>query len=320
MTDHPCPPVLVQVVRDGVVESEHRGHAAVVAIDGTVVEAIGEDPVIYPRSTLKPFQALATLDLTAAAGHDLTPRGVAIACASHAATDDQVIEVAHLLALGGFDESALLCPPALPTDEAALLAVDGPAPIASNCSGKHAGFLLAQQAAGDAPERYLEVDSAVQRQVAERLVDSTGAAPSGPGVDGCGAPAWRLPLSAVARGYARLAAASSGALARVLSAMRSRPDLVGGAGSPDIELMQADGRVVAKRGAEAVFAAGASLPEGTIGVAVKIGDGGGRAAAPVAAALLRRAGARVPAHVLAPPVLGGGRPRGALTVHLPGPQ
>ena len=88
-----------EIVRDGVVESRHRGHAVVVDPEGTVVRAVGADPIVYPRSTVKPFQALAVLDLLADAGRELSPQAIAIAAASHIATDDQVIEAAHLLAL-----------------------------------------------------------------------------------------------------------------------------------------------------------------------------------------------------------------------------
>lgn len=317
----PCPPLLVEVYRDGAVESVHRGHAIVAGSDGRMLRSIGADPVIYIRSAIKPFQTLAVLDLLADVGRELPPQGIAIASASHQATDDQVIEAAHLLAQAGLDESALQCPAALPADEASLAAVDRPERIAYNCSGKHAAFLLAQVAAGGDPANYLDPDSPVQRRVRERIAEFAGVEPAGPGVDGCGAPAWRLPLSGLARAFALLAGATEGRSAAVLAGMRSRPDLVGGPGSPDTALMAADGRVVAKRGAEAVFGAGATgVDAGTIGIAVKIDDGGSRAVAPVAAALLREAGAQVPDAVIAPPVLGGGRARGTLVVHLPTAQ
>lgn len=310
----PCPPVLVDVVRDGAVESAHRGWVAVVDADGTLVQRIGGTPVVYPRSTLKPFQAAAVLDLLADCGVEVSAEGVAIACASHTGSDDHAIEAAHLLALAGVDEGALRCPTALPADEAALLRSDGATRIAHNCSGKHAAFLLAQVAVGADPARYLDPHSAVQRRVAERIAAVAGATPLGPGVDGCGAPAWRLPLVALARGFVRFVTARQGPLARVAAAMRGRPDLVGGHDAPDSLLMRADRRIVAKRGAEGAFAAAAPGPDGPFGVAVAIEDGGGRAAAAVAAALLRAAGLRVPDAVVAPPVLGGGRPHGALTV------
>jgi L-asparaginase II len=323
-----APPVLATVVRDGVVESVHRGHLAVVDAEGTVLAGVGDPAaVVYARSSVKPLQALATLQLLADAGvaDQLGDAGLAIACASHAGTDVHQIEAAHLLALAGLDESALRCPPALPSDIPALLVHGEATRLAHNCSGKHAAFIWAQAAAGADPAAYLDVDSRIQQQVREHLAAVTGAAPEGPGVDGCGAPAWRLPLAALATGFARLAAprrsaAGGGAAAgcaagleRVRSAMTAHPDLVGGAEAADTMLMRADRRVVAKRGAEAVLAVGVAGVGGAgrpVGVGVKIADGGPRAGPPAVAAVLEALGVSVPRALGRPVVLGGGRPHG----------
>ncbi len=308
-------PILAQLTRDGVVESVHRGSVAVCTPDGVVVAALG-DPRrdTYVRSSVKPFQALAVLELLGSGGPDLGQRGLAIASASHFGGDDHQIEAARLLALADLDESALRCPPALPVDHLAALSQREPTPLAHNCSGKHAAFLLAQVATGRDPSTYLAPDEPLQKAVFEQLRRVSGETPLGPGVDGCGAPAWRLPLAGLATAFARLAEAGEGDLLRVSAAMSMYPDLVGGPGSADTALMQADGRVLAKRGAEAVFAAAAALPNGPVGIAVKIADGGNRAAAPVAACLLSALGARTPEQVRRPAVLGGGRPHGALEV------
>lgn len=340
----PAPPILVRVVRDGVVESVHRGSVAVADADGALLAGLGEpERETYVRSAVKPLQALAVLDLLSLAGIALDRAGIAIACASHAGADDHLIEAARLLALAGLDESALRCPPALPTDLAALCAASEPTRLAHNCSGKHAGFLYAQVAAGADPARYLDLASPVQRRVRERLAEVSGTRPRGPGVDGCGAPAWRLPLTRLATAFARLARAvpaaplaagpadqgapgagangaadrdaTERALGLVVSAMTARPELVGGAGAHDTAVMIADGRVVAKRGAEAVFAAGVrGLAGGPVGVAVKVADGAGRAAGPTAGAVLAALGCTVPATVRAPEILGGDRPHGRLEV------
>lgn len=309
----PCPPALVNVVRDGVVESEHRGHVAVADASGALHWALGQpDLLLYPRSAAKPFQALASLELLTEAGGDLRGESLAVACASHEGSHAQQTEVAYLLALGGLDESALRCPPALPVDLPTLLAQGVPTALAHNCSGKHAAFLLAH--GGGDPERYLDPASRLQRRVRDHLAAVSGGVPAGPGTDGCGAPAWLLPLRALATGFARLAAADTGPLGRVRAAMTARPDLVGGAASADTALMLADAGVVAKRGAEAVLAAGWSGPQGPLGVAVKVADGAARAAAPTVAAVLGALGARVPDALAAPPVLGGGRLHGRLEV------
>lgn len=308
----PDGPILVRVVRDGVVESRH--HATVVVADpgGRVVAALG-DPELptYVRSAAKPLQALATLELLRAAGLDLTPEGLAIACASHIGTDEQQIEAAHLLALADLDESALQTPAALPADHPTWCAQRVPSPLAHNCSGKHAAFLYAHTASGAPVETYLDPNSDLQRLVRERLSTTTGQDLTGPGIDGCGAPAWILPLRGLAIGFARLAAGVDG-LARVRDAMVARPDLVGGHGCDDTAAMVTDSRVVAKRGAEGVLAAGLPVGGGHLGIAVKVGDGADRAAGPLVGAALRALGARVPDGLVARPVLGGGRPRGAV--------
>lgn len=305
---------LLRLVRNGVVESVHSGSAVVCSADGEIVAALGDpDRLTYVRSTVKPFQALATLELLAGAGLTLDTDALAIACSSHDGTESQQIEAARLLAEAGLDESALRCPPALPREPGAAWRQRDAESLAHNCSGKHAGFLWATVAAGADPAGYLELDSPVQQRARAHLEEVCGAVPEGPGVDGCGAPAWLLPLRALALGFARLAAGSSENLARARDAMRARPLLVGGPASVDTALMRADGSVVAKRGAEAVFAAGVVGGTG-LGVAVKITDGSTRADSPVVAALLEAVGCRVPPEVRRPPVLGGGRPQGALEV------
>jgi L-asparaginase II len=314
MTADACPPVLATVTRDGVVESAHRGHVAVCDVDGTVLAGLGApgDPV-YVRSAAKPFQALATLEALDAAGIALPSEALAIACASHVASDTHQIEAAHLLALADLDEDALRCPEAHADDRRAALDTGRATRLAHNCSGKHAGFLLAQVAAGRDPARYLDVDDGLQVAVRDHLAAVSGTTPTGPGIDGCGAPAWRIPLAGLATGFARLAAGADPALRRIGAAMRAHPELVGGAGLPDTALMAADDRVVAKRGAEAVFAAGALTERGPVGVAVKVADGGDRACGPAVAAVLAALGLDVPDAVRSPAVLGGGVPHGAIS-------
>lgn len=309
------PPVLVRVLRDGVVESVHRGHVVVADAAATVRWSLGEAGFpTYVRSAAKPFQAVATRSLLAEAGLDLPLEGLAIACASHVGSATHQIEAAHVLALAGLDEAALRCPAALPEDVPALVDQRGvPVPLAHNCSGKHAGFLYAHTATGGAPADYLALDAPVQRRAREALGDLLGAPPAGPGVDGCGAPAWVLPLAGLAAGFARLAAGGPD-LAVISAAMRARPDLVGGDGCPDTALMRADPRVVAKRGAEGVLAAGAVVDGRPVGVAVKVEDGANRAPGPVVAAVLESLGCRVPPELRAPVVLGGGRPHGLVEV------
>src|ERR1700741_3328630 len=77
-------PVLVEVVRGGLVESRHRGAVAVVDADGAPVLALGEVArPVYPRSAVKPLQALPLIESGAAERYGLGDQEVALACASH---------------------------------------------------------------------------------------------------------------------------------------------------------------------------------------------------------------------------------------------
>ena len=306
---------LVRVVRNDVVESTHTGHVVVCDGDGRTLASLG-DPhrSTYVRSAVKPFQELAVLEILDGAGVTLDLDSMAIACASHDGSDDQQIQAARLLAEADLDESALLCPAALPRDPDTAWHQRWPYPLAHNCSGKHASFLLASVTMGADPATYLDVDHPLQRMVADAVRDACSTQLSGPGVDGCGAPAWLVPLDALATGFARLVAGSTPPLQRVRDAMQARPELIGGPGAYDTEFMQADGRVVAKRGAEAVFAAGAMVGDRALGIAVKITDGGHRADGPVTAALLHALGIATPEPIRRTPVVGGGVPQGVLEI------
>ncbi|MDH7569283.1 MAG: asparaginase, partial [Armatimonadota bacterium] len=102
--------LVVEVWRDGLVESEHHIHAAVCDADGRVLRAWG-DPgrVAFPRSSLKPLQAMALVESGAAEAAGLNDAEVAIACASHGAEPFHLEVVRSVLAKAGIEESALRC-------------------------------------------------------------------------------------------------------------------------------------------------------------------------------------------------------------------
>lgn len=298
-------------MRDGAVDALHVGHLAVVTADGRLIAGHG-DPgaVVYPRSALKPFQAAAALGLS---GVEVPDDELAIIAASHTGSGAQQAAVQRVLGRAGLGADALRCPMALPTDAVALRQRPPPTRLAHNCSGKHAGFLLATTAAGQDPGGYLTDGAAVQRAVRIAVGDACHHDAQGPGVDGCGAPAWRLPLSALARGFTALLT-DGGTLARVARAMRVHPGLVGGHAVVDTVLMQAEPAIIAKRGAEGVLGIAARADAGPVGVALKVADGGVRAVGPVAVAVLDALGLHGAAALARPVVLGGGAPHGAVEV------
>jgi L-asparaginase II len=311
--------VLAEVVRSGFVESVHAGSAIAVRGDGSTVVALGvpAQPV-FPRSCLKPLQAVGMLR----AGLDVDDEELAVICASHNGEDVHISVVRRILAGAGLDESALANAEAMPLGvEAArahFLAGGGPDRIHQNCSGKHAGMLATCVGAGWPTEGYLDVTHPVQRAIRETVEELTGESAAAVGVDGCGAPVYAVSLHGIARAFARLVLSSEGTTERrAADAMRARPDLVGGSGRDVTTLMAAIPGLVVKDGAEGCAAAAI---DGGASVAVKVGDGSGRARTPVLIALLRALGAdRVPGadnsvldSLATVPVFGGGRTVGEI--------
>jgi len=318
---------LVNVYRGREIESFHGGSIAVVDSTGRLVAHLG-DPQLktFLRSAAKPFQALPLLEAGGGAEFGLAPEEIALICASHAGTPRHVAVAAAILRKGEFDETDLLCGAHEPYDEksAADLRQAGEAPSAlhNNCSGKHAGMLLACQLMDAQPATYLESSHPLQKEILDATCRFTRLQPAevSLAVDGCGVPTYYMSLYRAALAYARLAATSSGltesagglpdyaASARdVVEAMTSYPFYVAGGQSMTTPLMESFGKqILGKEGAEAFYAM-AIFPtaeqkkerprlfgNGPVGVALKVADGSAqRARDPVVLRTLEQLGISV---------------------------
>ncbi|MFO1155164.1 MAG: asparaginase [Rhodospirillales bacterium] len=297
-SEHTSNPVLVEITRGDSCESRHRGAACVANGEATIAAWGDVDAVVFPRSAVKPLQALPLIATGAAARFRLSPPELAIACGSHGGEARHVRTVAGWLARLGYGPGALVCGPHPPLNEAAAedLVRRGEAPgrLHNNCSGKHAGFLSVARALGVSAADYDAPEHPVQRRVAATLAALAGldARALRYGIDGCGVPAFALPLATLARAFARFAAAddndeeAKGAPV-IRAAMLSHPEFVAGTGRFDTEIIAAAaGAVLVKGGAEGVVVA--ALPPQGLAIAVKIDDGAKRAAEAAMAALLLR--------------------------------
>lgn len=307
----PAPPVLAETTRRDVtsgahvVESRHRGHLVVIGPDGNG-RALGDrDHVTFARSAVKPFQATACLEILDESGEvSLTNEELAVAWASHRAESRHQDAVRSLLARSGGDVADLTCPPATPPDDATV----SESPLLHNCSGKHAMFALAGAALGVPRSRRLDPNGVLQERVLGHLAEALGP-PVAVAVDGCGAPAVAVPLARLARGFGRLI--EEDRYRRVRMAGLAAPWHVGGEGRLESALLVSG--VVAKPGAEAVFGAAWLDADGRPwSAAVKIDDGGSRAAPVVMQGLLADLGVVSRDLWAPPPVLGGGRPQGVV--------
>lgn len=267
------------------VESVHTAHAAVVR-DGELVGAVGDAGLVtFMRSAAKPFQALALAEEEPG----LPPEELAIACASHEATPEQLRLVASLLARAGAREDELAC------------GEEHGSKSGHNCSGKHAGMLAHCRHRGWPTFDYRDAGHPLQREILDVVARMSGEPPGAValGVDGCGVPAFHLSLKGMATAYARLWRGDeaggwealpvgwAGAAREIVEAMAAEPWMTAGTGRTCTRVSEASaGRVVPKVGAAGIFCA--VLRDRGLGLALKVEDGSSRAASAALVESLRQ--------------------------------
>ena len=289
----PTPDSFVPVAitsRSGLDESVHFGAVVGLGPSGAIEFAAG-DPhaVVYPRSSNKPMQAVAMVR----AGLRLPPELLALVCASHDGTPVHTAAAGRILGSAGLDESALANTASLPlhqpSAEAVLRAGAPRTALLMNCSGKHSGMLATCVHNGWAHDpSYLAVDHPLQLAITAAIDELCDEPHAHIGVDGCGAPAHAMSLVGLARAFRAIATGAAGAAGDdVYAAMTTHPVMVGGDGRDVTKFMQHVPGLMAKDGADGVFAA--ALPDGRA-IALKIADGGDRARPPLMVAALQALG------------------------------
>ncbi|WP_243790337.1 asparaginase [Saccharopolyspora gloriosae] len=311
-----APVPLVELVRGGLREGVHFGSAVLLDVDGSVLRSAGDvASPMFPRSTVKPAQALAMLR----AGLELPDNAdLALGAASHNGEPGHIERAAAILRRHGLSEGALRCPPDQPghepTRERWLADGTGRSRLAMNCSGKHAAMLATCVQLGWPVEDYLDPQHPLQLGARETISELSGDRIETTTVDGCGAPLFAISLTGLARLFRGMVTAG-GAAGRVADAMRTHPWLVAGTDRDDTELMTVVPGLLSKIGAEGVLAL--ALPDGRA-AAVKISDGASRARGPVAIEVLRAFGVDITGGrlkgIAEQPLLGGEKEVGVLRV------
>jgi L-asparaginase II len=270
--------IVVEVRRNGVVEARHRVHAVAVQQGAVVAEAGNGSLACFMRSSSKPIQALPL----ARAREDLGERDLAIASASHHATEEQIAAVRALLAKAPATE-----------DELELGIQEGRRPerVFHNCSGKHAGMLALCRARGWDARGYRLPGHPVQDACRDAHAEAAevDAAELATATDGCGVVTFALPLERMAYAFSRFERLPAGP--GIAAAVRAHPELVGGRDGADVGLMRAAPGWLAKGGAEGLLC-GASVDG--VGIALKSQDGASRPLGPALAAFLAPLGVDLP--------------------------
>jgi L-asparaginase II len=305
----------VSLAHEQTLESIHFGAVTAVDVKGQLFAWYGDpNTITFLRSSAKPFQALPFLERGGHIAYNLTPREIALICSSHSGTDEHVRVVQSIQDKAHVQEADLLCgahpPTHEPTAEALRQRGEQPTPNRHNCSGKHSGMLAFARLENLPIENYIDPEHPIQQIILQTFAEMCGLAVGEVkvGTDGCSAPNFAVPLYNAALGFARLCDPESGnvlpkaradACRVITNAMITNPDMVGGPGRFDTQLMEIGrGRILSKGGAEGFQAMGllpGALGPGSqaIGIVIKVADGDlkGRAIPAVSLEVLRQLGA-----------------------------
>jgi L-asparaginase II len=287
---------VVEVLRNGSVESIHRGSIAVVDRNGNRLFFWGDfDFPTIMRSCAKPFQALPLIESGAADHFGLTDEELAIATGSISGQDFQEAAVRSILKKIGLNEAALQCGTHRPfhSPTAKRLEKEGKkaGPLRNSCAGKHAGILATCVFKNWPLETYTQLSHPIQRWIFEKVSEFTGVKANQIQIstDGCGLPTFQVPLKNLALSFARLTVRDESGISRLMACACQYPEMVAGENRICTDLIRTTrGRVFGKIGGEAVY--GISLFERGLGIGIKIEDGSLRGLTPTVVEVLRALG------------------------------
>jgi len=289
--------IIIDVTRGDGIESRHIAYGVVVDENGDIVYSTGDSNYLTCiRSSLKPFQAAASVQAGAVKAAGFSEQELALMCASHFGEDIHIKTAKTMMKKLELSSKYYECGSHYPYNKDARLELysknKSAQPWHNNCSGKHAGMLACAKHLNASLNGYVSPNHPVQQCILNYVSDLTDNKNFSIAIDGCSAPTPFLPLSSLASLFQKLAASDRPELKKVYTVMTKYPYIIAGKNRFDTDFMKVmKGRAVSKGGGEAVNGMGIRMPDGKVfGVATKILDGSQRAGPIATVALLERTG------------------------------
>ena len=304
-------PLRVHINRNGVAESSYEVDIALCDAQGKLFVGMGRyESEIFPRSAMKPLQAIALIELLSQTDNlpSMTAQEVALICASHNGEEFHSAAVISLLKKFDISPDNLICGAHWSLEQESLIeqvrALERPDKTHNNCSGKHAGMLiLAKLLTGDT-DNYAEIYHAAQEKILDKLqmMTSSNLLANVTAIDGCGAPIYRAPLINWARAFALFAGGGSlpditrQACSRLRESIAAHPYSVAGRNRACSAVNAAYGdAITVKVGAEGVYSAAFHALK--LGLMLKTRDGNKRGAEVALGAVCKALGCPMTAEV-----------------------
>ena len=207
-------PLIIAVNRSSAIESVHEVDIALCDAEGNTLFGMGNyQREIFPRSAMKPLQAIALIELLNKTNKQdsITAAQIALICASHNGEEFHSKAVKSLLAKFEINHEELICGAHWSLEQESLIeqvrTFEQPDKTHNNCSGKHAGMIILAKLLTGEGKNYAEVNHQAQKLILRKLQIMTGEnlLEYVTGIDGCGAPVYRAPLRSWARAFALFA-------------------------------------------------------------------------------------------------------------------
>ena len=277
----------VFVQRGKIIESVHKAKCLVKDSKLRILFSTNhDDNYIFPRSSIKIFQALPLIISEAHTKFNLNQEKLAIACSSHIGEKRHLRIVNDWISKLGLKNSILKCGIHLPIDgkssQNLLLQGKLPTELHNNCSGKHLGMVSGCIANKFSIKNYIDFNHPYQKLIrnsleffAESKINKNQV-----GIDGCSAPQYAFKMENLADSMVRLVDKKNNIYFKhtdlLLSSISKYPYLIGGSGRFDSQIIEiTKGRLFCKGGAEGVLLFSDRIKK--IGGVIKIIDGNERA-------------------------------------------
>ena len=274
-------------LRSNTIESTHYAKVLINDIKGKSILTTGNDEeYIYPRSSIKIFQAIPFVSSGAIKDFKLNDKIIALSCSSHRGEKYHIKELEKWLKKINIRLTDLKCGQHYPLNQQAkekiLLSNNKINQLYNNCAGKHLAMISSCIQLNYDMDNYLNFDHPHQikiRKVFERFSESK-IYRKNYGVDGCSAPQYSFKLKEISTLLANLIKSykyeNSNEARLLINAVLNNPRYIGGSDSLDSEIIEiSNKKIFCKGGAEGVFLF-IDLKKDICGV-IKIIDGNERA-------------------------------------------
>lgn len=241
--------MLVQHLRNGLIEEEHSGYA--LTLRGPNMGDVTYYPY-YLRSCAKPLQASLLIDFELDKKFNMASEEIALCCASHAGEKCHTDIAERLLEKFDLNYNDLKCgfhkPLSRTRQDEMLLSGEDFGYFHNNCVGKHLLFLALCKLNGWDIKTYDEVEHPLQVLVKEKIYSLCEVDIDYPVTkDGCGVPILSMPLMNMLRGFVNLFCDEK--YEKLKQAFWENPYIIGGENRLDTEIMTNSDGLIAKVGA-----------------------------------------------------------------------